>query len=256
MLLGSAAFGALALGDAPPASLFLAPIVLRRPSGHNIGVSGGPISPAVFVGTLAEIPPQLNEPGVTLYFAGGNTNLANSALVFVKPSGAAYSVGAPLIYIGRPQVTFGLGTFPPNRYIVYTFGQTELDELGTWQVQVWKGEGGASPIGSFVVGRAPTPAPSFPILPPHPGPIPPGPTPIPTPGQFVFITSPTTFYALPPNPTIDQLITVVDSSGTATASPITVSGNGNLINGLPNFVINQNHASYGFVWDGAQWHIV
>ena len=154
MLLGSAALGALALGDAPPVSLFMTPIVLRRPSGHNIGVSPGPIFPAVFVGSLVEIPPQLNEPGVTLYFSAGAGDLSTALLVFTKPSGTIYSAAAPLIYVGKPTATFAEGNFQGGTYIVYTFAPDELNELGVWQVAVSRGSGGGSSSpGSFMVVR-------------------------------------------------------------------------------------------------------
>lgn len=156
MLLGSAALGALALGDAPPVSPFMVPIppiVSRRPSGHNIGISSGPVFPAVF-GSLVEIPPQLNEPGVTLYFSAGAGDLSTALLVFTKPSGAIYSVAAPLIYVGKPTATFAGGNFQGGTYIVYTFATDELNELGVWQVAVSRGSGGGSSSqGSFMVVR-------------------------------------------------------------------------------------------------------
>lgn len=159
MLLGSAALGALAVGDAPPVNPFGPPtppgppFANRRPSGHNIGVSPGPVFPAVFVGSLVEVPPQLNEAGVTLYFSAGAGDLSTASLVFTKPSGATYSVAAPLIYVGKPTATFTGGNFQGGTYIVYTFALNELDELGVWHVAVRRGSGGSSNPGSFTVVR-------------------------------------------------------------------------------------------------------
>jgi hypothetical protein len=159
MLLGSAALGALRVGDAPYPFLQITPPpppTARIPSGHNIFIapSSAPASTNIFFGVLPQILPQLNEPGVTLYFSvGGPPSLTTGiSLVFVKPSGATYEADPALVYIGKLSLTAPAGSFQGATYLVYTFAGGELDELGPWTVYAQLGTAKSSP-GSFTVVR-------------------------------------------------------------------------------------------------------
>jgi hypothetical protein len=61
---------------------------------------------------------------------------------------------------------------------------------------------------------------------------------------------------LPATPNTDSLIDVKDSTGTAAANPITVSGNGNTIDGAASLVINVNYGNVRLWWNGTQWRVV
>ena|SRR5215469_6461322 len=62
-------------------------------------------------------------------------------------------------------------------------------------------------------------------------------------------------FLLPANPFLDQLVVVIDGSGQAAASHITVDGNGNEILNSPTYTINQNYGSVTLVWNGVFWSV-
>ncbi len=57
-------------------------------------------------------------------------------------------------------------------------------------------------------------------------------------------------------PLTGQYVIVKDKTGTAAAFNITVSGNGNNIDGSGSYVINTNYASISLVFTGAEWSVV
>jgi hypothetical protein len=257
MLLGSAALGALRVGDAPYPGPVVAPTPpFRIPSGHNIFIGtnytvfqtttyvvytfaggeldelgtwavyaqfsetssasgffnvvrnvdpiGGMIGsiPTPTFGVLPEVPPQVNEPGVTLYFnIGGQVPLFSGVgLVFVKPSGAVYSAAAPLVYIGP----------------------LSISTPGTPSFQ----------------GGGPAPQPS-------------------NTEDFAYIYSPQRAYLLPAGVGLNGRITVKDASGTAGSANIVITAAGGvLIDGSTQALINQNYGALTFIRNNGGWSII
>jgi len=58
------------------------------------------------------------------------------------------------------------------------------------------------------------------------------------------------------NVQVGQLWTIKDESGAASGFNITVSGNGFLIDGAANFVINTNYGSVSIYWSGSNFYVV
>jgi hypothetical protein len=54
---------------------------------------------------------------------------------------------------------------------------------------------------------------------------------------------------LPDNPILGTTVVVVDATGNASTNPITISANNQLINGQPNFTVNQDYAAAKFIYD-------
>jgi hypothetical protein len=55
-------------------------------------------------------------------------------LVLTKPDGTVAYVRSTRLFVGEVQVTAFIGDFAPNRYVVYTFDEGELDQPGQWAV--------------------------------------------------------------------------------------------------------------------------
>jgi hypothetical protein len=75
-------------------------------------------------------------------------------------------------------------------------------------------------------------------------------------GELVFADSqsPAFTVTLPASPSTDDVVSVLDVGGNAGTNNITVSRNGNTINGLAeNFVIDVNWAAVDFVYSGTTW---
>ena len=60
---------------------------------------------------------------------------------------------------------------------------------------------------------------------------------------------------LPASPTLGLSFLVKDCGGTAGTHTITVSGNGNNVDGASTYILNVNYQSAAFTWTGAQWSI-
>ena len=58
---------------------------------------------------------------------------------------------------------------------------------------------------------------------------------------------------LPASPASLRYIVVKDESGGATANPITISGNGNTVNGTSTISIDQNYESVYIYYNGTAW---
>lgn len=58
---------------------------------------------------------------------------------------------------------------------------------------------------------------------------------------------------LPSLPTVGLPVTIKDRAGTATASPVPVSGNGNTIDGTGVYTIDQDYGFVTIVWDSVEW---
>lgn len=61
---------------------------------------------------------------------------------------------------------------------------------------------------------------------------------------------------LPPAPDQGRTVIIKDANGSSVANNITVSGNGNNIDGAASLVINQNYTSITFTYIGSQWSII
>jgi len=59
---------------------------------------------------------------------------------------------------------------------------------------------------------------------------------------------------LPAVPATNRIIVIKDESGTAMATPITVAGNGQNIDGLASITLNQNYASENLYYNGSSWY--
>lgn len=59
---------------------------------------------------------------------------------------------------------------------------------------------------------------------------------------------------LPLIPEEHKEYTVKDKSGAASTFPITVKGNGKLIDGLSTLLISSNYGSVDFIYDGTDWN--
>jgi len=60
---------------------------------------------------------------------------------------------------------------------------------------------------------------------------------------------------LPVTPGLNESVVVKDGAGNAATYNITVSGNGNTIDGNPSYVINSNYGAAGFAWNGSFWSV-
>lgn len=54
-------------------------------------------------------------------------------------------------------------------------------------------------------------------------------------------------------PVVGRLLVIMDESGTATATPITIAGNGKTINGSANFSLNVNYGAVSLYYNGTAW---
>jgi hypothetical protein len=61
---------------------------------------------------------------------------------------------------------------------------------------------------------------------------------------------------LPPTPTTGQVLIIKDIDGDANTNNITVSGNGNTIDGAATYVLNTDYASITLVFNGTEWNVV
>lgn len=61
---------------------------------------------------------------------------------------------------------------------------------------------------------------------------------------------------LPAVPVNTPVYIIKDNTGTAATNNITVSGNGNNIDGVASKIINTNYGFLRFVWNGGQWNII
>lgn len=77
--------------------------------------------------------------------------------------------------------------------------------------------------------------------------------------QSVYVDAPGLVTLLMP-PTIEltagQRWSIIDTSGAAATNPITVSGNGNTINGVPSFLLSNNGGSVILEWTGSAFSLV
>lgn len=62
------------------------------------------------------------------------------------------------------------------------------------------------------------------------------------------------FIYLPTSPLTGQTITIIDENGDAETDPITIDGNGKLINGYNEATINSNYGSISVVYNGTNWY--
>ncbi len=58
---------------------------------------------------------------------------------------------------------------------------------------------------------------------------------------------------LPAAPATNRILVIKDESGGATATPITIAGNGKNINGMANLSLDQNYASFNLYYNGVGW---
>lgn len=58
---------------------------------------------------------------------------------------------------------------------------------------------------------------------------------------------------LPLAPAALRILIIKDESGTATATPITIAGNGKTINGMANLSLDQSYASFNLYYNGTAW---
>lgn len=61
--------------------------------------------------------------------------------------------------------------------------------------------------------------------------------------------------SLPASPTLGDTYTLKDTTGNAGTFPVNVSGNGNTIDGVANFSLNQAYAAVNFTFAGGQWSV-
>jgi hypothetical protein len=73
---------------------------------------------------------------------------------------------------------------------------------------------------------------------------------------FNAITSTTTGVFLPATPTIGQQHVIKDINGTAAATPITVDGNGNTIDGSSSIDLVNNYESTTLIFGPTEWNII
>ena len=66
----------------------------------------------------------------------------------------------------------------------------------------------------------------------------------------------TTTVTLPASPAINQPVTIKDGAGNANTYNITVSGNGNTIDGGNTYVIGGAYGSISMMWTGSFWSVV
>lgn len=77
--------------------------------------------------------------------------------------------------------------------------------------------------------------------------------------QSVYVDAPgIVVVELPPTAqlTPGQRWAIIDTSGAAATNPITVSGNGNLINGVASFNLANNYGSVVIEWNGTTFSLV
>ena len=78
------------------------------------------------------------------------------------------------------------------------------------------------------------------------------------PGDYylgVNIAAPATV-VLPASPIVGQVLIIKDIDGDANTNNITVSGNGNTIDGAATYVLNTDYASITLVFNGTEWNVV
>lgn len=61
---------------------------------------------------------------------------------------------------------------------------------------------------------------------------------------------------LPATPAVNQFVVIKDGNGTANTFNITISGNGNTIDGGSSLVIGSPRGWNQLVWDGLEWNII
>ena len=61
---------------------------------------------------------------------------------------------------------------------------------------------------------------------------------------------------LPPTPQIGNRFFIKDADGTSGLNPITISGNGNTIDGQPDYTLQNNYAFVGVLFDGSEWKVI
>lgn len=79
-----------------------------------------------------------------------------------------------------------------------------------------------------------------------------------TAADYVYLANAVTITVnLPASPTTGQVHYVKDTTGTASnASPITVAGNGNNIDGNATIEIRRNYGSFTLIYNGTEWNII
>jgi len=63
------------------------------------------------------------------------------------------------------------------------------------------------------------------------------------------------FLLLPANPSVGDHISVKDASGSFATNNVTVTGNGNTIDGATTLVLSTNNDSKVLVWTGVEWKV-
>jgi hypothetical protein len=119
-------------GVAPP------PVVTRTPTGKVFIVD-------VYNHYAFGEPPNINESCVLVFSVGPSlTPGASITLTFTDPNGVMHIGNPSFAFIGPNLIfeNFPFNGFPGYQYIVYTFGENELDVIGLWSVQ--------ADIGNFI----------------------------------------------------------------------------------------------------------
>jgi len=58
-----------------------------------------------------------------------------------------------------------------------------------------------------------------------------------------------------PSGTVGKIFIIKDSIGDATANPITVQGTGSTIDGEPTYILDNDWASIGLIYNGIEWNV-
>ena len=103
---------------------------------------------------ITDLQPQIHEDGFTIFF---NTPLDipsdrdNVSLIFVKPDGSLLPQDPEVVFVGQDNIAGYL--IEQRTYAMYTFGNDELDQSGTWSVYLVRVDLAEqiSGIGQFIV---------------------------------------------------------------------------------------------------------
>lgn len=74
--------------------------------------------------------------------------------------------------------------------------------------------------------------------------------------NYIGVSGDTVTVNLPLEPTEFIEYTIIDLRGDAETNPITINGNGKLINGETSAIIDTNYGSFTFKYSGSYWYII
>jgi len=79
--------------------------------------------------------PIKNQPWTMIFYVGAGLTTGPALLTFTKPDGTMVTNDQRFTFIGAPTITqIRINDEKGGQYIVYTFGQDELDQAGVWTV--------------------------------------------------------------------------------------------------------------------------